>query len=705
MSNPNNPPPQGLDTPQIQWIVDNILFMKRRLNGGGGSGGSQDLQSVTTIGNATTNSIFATSFSGRTVEMNGAFPYVKLSDETASSILLATNPGTGIPSLNIISNNGSGNLLLVPASGMTGSFTQTFPSTSGTISLVETTNLQRVLTTGNTADKSALIVFNNITNAITAGGTISSTNTSSGNSIELDATGVNSAIRIGSPIGTLNLTAPVVGPKAITFPDQSGTVALMENLISSYVPYVGAAQNINLGGLFKVTGSIDPVAMTDLTTKAYVDSVAQGLSWKTFVRVASTVNLVGTYANGASGVGATFTLTATGVLTIDGVATVLNDRILLKDQTTQFQNGIYTVTTAGSVGVAAILTRATDSDTNTELVSAAVLTGTEGISNGNRGYIQTTIAPITVGTTALVWNLFLITILSPGTGIRITGNTIFARLSEGVSGGQAVIGGTGTDDTLTIQGTTSTSGRTGVSPAVTITTAGALATSGNTQQTHLNIPVSVLQTGGGGYTALQVAVSETSTGSGSKYLMNLLAGATGTASKFSVDNTGTVTLVNGADIVLGSGTGTRIGTGAAQKLGFFATTPVGQQTGNLITALSNLGLVLQGSIANSDLPAQTINAQTGTTYTFVLTDQNKLVTANNASAQTYTVPPNSSVAFPIGTHIDIIQKGTGKVTIAQGAGVTINSQAGNKAIAAQYVGVTLIKEATDTWYLIGNLIA
>jgi hypothetical protein len=101
----------------------------------------------------------------------------------------------------------------------------------------------------------------------------------------------------------------------------------------------------------------------------------------------------------------------------------------------------------------------------------------------------------------------------------------------------------------------------------------------------------------------------------------------------------------------------------------------------------------------------TYNNQSGTTYTFVLADNQKIVTATNVAAQTYTVPPNSSVAFPVGTRIDIIQEGAGKVTIAQGSGVTINSQNGNKAIAGQYVGVTLLKRGTNTWTLIGNLIA
>ena len=98
-----------------------------------------------------------------------------------------------------------------------------------------------------------------------------------------------------------------------------------------------------------------------------------------------------------------------------------------------------------------------------------------------------------------------------------------------------------------------------------------------------------------------------------------------------------------------------------------------------------------------------INAQTGTTYTFVLTDGGKLVTASNGSAQTYTVPPNSSVAFPTGTTITIIGIGSGKVTLAQGSGVTINSKDSEKAIDGQHASVTIIKTATDTWQLVGAL--
>ena len=98
-----------------------------------------------------------------------------------------------------------------------------------------------------------------------------------------------------------------------------------------------------------------------------------------------------------------------------------------------------------------------------------------------------------------------------------------------------------------------------------------------------------------------------------------------------------------------------------------------------------------------------INAQTGTTYTFVIADAGKLITSSNGSAQTITVPPNSSVAFPIGTQIIVQNIGSANATLAQGTGVTINSKDSNKEIDGQFAAGALIKTATNVWSLIGAL--
>ena len=159
--------------------------------------------------------------------------------------------------------------------------------------------------------------------------------------------------------------------------------------------------------------------------------------------------------------------------------------------------------------------------------------------------------------------------------------------------------------------------------------------------------------------------------------------------------TGTLTATAFAGALTGDVTGNCSGTaatvtGAAQS----AITSVGT-----LSAVTVTGAVTAGSV----VAPLAINAQTGTTYTFADGDQSKLVTASNGSAQTYTVPPNSSVAFAVGTAITIIGIGAGKVTLAEGSGVTINSKDSEKAIDGQHASVTIIKTATDTWQLIGAL--
>jgi hypothetical protein len=105
----------------------------------------------------------------------------------------------------------------------------------------------------------------------------------------------------------------------------------------------------------------------------------------------------------------------------------------------------------------------------------------------------------------------------------------------------------------------------------------------------------------------------------------------------------------------------------------------------------------------------TIDAKTGTTYTFVLGDaNNELITASNASAQTYSIPTNASVAFPIGAQINIIQIGAGQVTInAVTSGTTSvlsnGATAASPKLRVQYSSATLVKVATDAWYVIGDI--
>lgn len=98
-----------------------------------------------------------------------------------------------------------------------------------------------------------------------------------------------------------------------------------------------------------------------------------------------------------------------------------------------------------------------------------------------------------------------------------------------------------------------------------------------------------------------------------------------------------------------------------------------------------------------------INAQTGTTYTLVLADGGKAVEVTNAAAIVVTVPTNATVAFPIGTVIEIAQLGAGQITITPASGVTIQSAGSLTKTRVTLSAASLRKRATDTWLLVGDL--
>ena len=118
------------------------------------------------------------------------------------------------------------------------------------------------------------------------------------------------------------------------------------------------------------------------------------------------------------------------------------------------------------------------------------------------------------------------------------------------------------------------------------------------------------------------------------------------------------------------------------------------------------------TLTNKTLTDPKINlafdAQTGTTYTTVLNDNGQVVTMNNASANTLSIPTNASVAYPVGTQINILQIGAGQTTIqAVTSGTTTILSTGTTAAApkirARYGMATCIKAATDTWYVVGDI--
>lgn len=176
----------------------------------------------------------------------------------------------------------------------------------------------------------------------------------------------------------------------------------------------------------KLTDVSDPTNAQDAATKTYVDNAASGagLSNKGASRLATVAALpTNIYSNGASGVGATLVAVATGVLTIDGAAVATNNLIVVKDEVAQANNGIYKCTTAGAIGVAYILTRATNMDQATEIGQAYSFV-TAGTTNQNTSW-NVNAGTYVVGTTAIVWNQFSASpILIGGSAIDVTGNII-----------------------------------------------------------------------------------------------------------------------------------------------------------------------------------------------------------------------------------------------------------------------------------------
>ena len=158
-----------------------------------------------------------------------------------------------------------------------------------------------------------------------------------------------------------------------------------------------------------------------LVNKSYVDAVANGLDVKASVKVATTANLAAAYNNGAG----TLTASSNGAIAVDGVTLSVNDRVLVKDQTTQTQNGFYKVTATGSGGAAFVLTRTPDADAASELTGGAFTFVEEGTANADNGYVLTTNGTPTLGTTNITFEQFSgAGQISAGAGLTKTGNTI-----------------------------------------------------------------------------------------------------------------------------------------------------------------------------------------------------------------------------------------------------------------------------------------
>jgi hypothetical protein len=257
-----------------------------------------------------------------------------------------------------------------------------------------------------------------------------------------------SATQVGT--FTVNAKGLITAASSTTITPAFSSITSKPTTLSGYgitdaVAKAGSTMDLNANLVFNggtVTGIPSPTGSTDVVNKAYVDAAVSTLNVHAAVEAATTANLTATYSNGTSGVGATLTNSDTqAAFAVDGYTAPVNARILVKNQTTQTQNGIYTVTTAGSGSVNWVLTRATDADNSVpgELAPGDFVFVTEGSTQASTGWVETTIGTgtgdsIVIGTNNVTYTQFsgAGTYLA-GTGLSLTGTTFNVNLGAGIA--------------------------------------------------------------------------------------------------------------------------------------------------------------------------------------------------------------------------------------------------------------------------------
>ena len=249
-------------------------------------------------------------------------------------------------------------------------------------------------------------------------GTGGMTQTVTDNTVTVTATALTNANLDGSAgITNANLANPttILGSSTLTLGATQTDIAGLTSLVVDDITINGQTitttasnKDIDLtphgtGTVIVPSGYEDRAGFTSnsLANKEYVDQVAQGLDTKPSCKLGTTANLTATYSNGTAGVGATLTASANGALVLDTQAGNVNDRILVKDQTTRTENGIYTVTATGDISNPFVLTRSTPEDQPAELSGGAFVFVEEGSLNANNGYTFTHTGAPTFGTTNL----------------------------------------------------------------------------------------------------------------------------------------------------------------------------------------------------------------------------------------------------------------------------------------------------------------
>jgi hypothetical protein len=403
-----------------------------------------------------------------------------------------------------------------------------------------------------------------------------------------------------------------------------------------------------------VTGLATPSASSDAATKSYVDSSIQGLSWKQAVKAATTANI-----------------TLSGTQTVDGIALVANDRVLVKNQTTTSTNGIYVV-------AAGAWARSVDSDTAVEIDGEAVYVQ-QGTVNADTGWTETATV-VTLGTDPVVYAQFSGSgSYTAGTGLSLTGN-VFANTgvlsvttSTGLSTNVAATGAvtiTNTGVTSNVAGTgISVSGATG---AVTITNSGVTAIAG----TAGNITAS----GATGSVTLNLATA-------------------GTAGTYGVVTTDAFGRVTAGTVIAGVANG---GTGAA-TLGANGVLLGNGTSAVSATAVGTTGQVLIGNTA----AAPSWSTLSGLAVTSLSGTANQVTVSAATGASTLSIPATFIAPGSIAS-TSTITAATGLTVTAGGAlvsagGVTVSSLTANSFLYSGTAGLlTTTSAPTNGQLLIGS---
>lgn len=465
-----------------------------------------------------------------------------------------------------------------------------------------------------------------------------------------DAVGnaVGAGLSYNDSTGAISVDTSTIQARVANVSDTE--IGYLDGVTSAIQTQLGARLPLSGGTMTgAITLSGAPTSDLHAATKLYVDNVTAGINFHEAVHATTTVNLAANYSNGTSGVGATLTAdTNRAFTTIDGESVTLGQRVLIKNQTDAKQNGIYTLTTVGSVSVPWVLTRATDADNSPvgEMKTGDFTFVQNGTTFGGIGFINNSATnPIVIGTDNISYTEF------NAAKTVVAGN----GLSEAIPG------------TLSIN----TAITADLSTAQTLTNK----TINGSNNTISNIAISTAVSGLG---------TGVATFLGTPSSANLISAIT--------DETGTGALVFGTSPTI-----------ATPTLTLSSTTST--TSGRIAFDATNDKIIVgDGTSAIEFAPSTTlINAQTAS-YTLVAADKDKMVEMGVGSANTLTVPLNSSIAYPIGTKITVVQTGTGQTTITPTSGVTINGTPGLK-LRAQWSAVTLVKRGTDTWVAFGDLTA